>query len=254
MSTIEASYKPVTTTGGKSFVATWLLALLLGGLGADRFYLGKWGTGILKLITGGGFGIWALVDLIITLTGNQKDKLGRPLEAYKQNKKTAWIVTAVVWVLNVILSVVMVSTMTALIGTAIERSEAAAEASKAVSAPVPTYSAPVQEAPAPAVAKSDDQLQALNSGQFFSDDLFMSKAAIYEQLGGEYGQYTPEAAQYAVDNIQADYKVNALEAAKSLQESNPEPLDELREFLSSTGTYGAKFTPEEADYAIQNLK
>ncbi|MGO4493354.1 TM2 domain-containing protein, partial [Arthrobacter sp. 2YAF22_2] len=51
--------------GQKSFLTTWLLALLLGALGADRFYLGKVGTGILKLVTLGGFGIWALIDIIL---------------------------------------------------------------------------------------------------------------------------------------------------------------------------------------------
>lgn len=93
----------------KSFVATWLLAWLLGGLGIDRFYLGKIGTGILKLITGGGFGIWALVDLIITLTGNQRDKLGQPLAGYEENKKTAWIVTIAVIVVVAILDIILIA-------------------------------------------------------------------------------------------------------------------------------------------------
>ncbi|WP_448630865.1 TM2 domain-containing protein [Cellulomonas soli] len=84
----------------KSFVATWLLAYFLGWLGVDRFYLGKVGTGILKLITLGGFGIWALIDLILVLAGVQKDKDGRPLQGYDQHKKTAWIVTIVLWVLG----------------------------------------------------------------------------------------------------------------------------------------------------------
>src|SRR3954447_11954761 len=44
----------------KSFLVTWLLSLLLGVWGIDRFYLGKVGTGILKLLTFGGLGIWAL--------------------------------------------------------------------------------------------------------------------------------------------------------------------------------------------------
>ena len=84
----------------KSFVATWLLSLLLGGLGVDRFYLGKVGTGILKLITFGGFGIWSLIDLIIILSGGMTDKSRRPLEGYAQHKKLAWIITIVLIVIG----------------------------------------------------------------------------------------------------------------------------------------------------------
>lgn len=84
-----------TTSPPKSFVVTWILSLLLGTLGIDRFYLGKIGTGILKLITLGGLGLWSLIDLIIVITGNARDKLGRSLEGYDANKKIAWIVTIV---------------------------------------------------------------------------------------------------------------------------------------------------------------
>ncbi|XVE19985.1 TM2 domain-containing protein [Moraxella sp. ZY200743] len=34
----------------------------MGGFSVHRFYVGKIGTGILQLITFGGFGIWALID------------------------------------------------------------------------------------------------------------------------------------------------------------------------------------------------
>ena len=61
----------------------WLLALLLsiffGVLGVDRFYLGHVGLGIVKLLTGGGCGIWWLIDIILIATGSLRDVRGRPL-------------------------------------------------------------------------------------------------------------------------------------------------------------------------------
>lgn len=86
--------------GTHSFVATWLFAWLLGYLGVDRFYTGKIGTGILKLITFGGFGLWYLIDLILVLVGAYRDKEGSLLAGYDQHKTVAWIVTIVVWLLG----------------------------------------------------------------------------------------------------------------------------------------------------------
>ena len=57
----------------RSFVATLLVCLLLGGLGVHRFYVGKVGTGILMLVTAGCAGIWVLIDLIMIATGNFTD-------------------------------------------------------------------------------------------------------------------------------------------------------------------------------------
>jgi TM2 domain-containing membrane protein YozV len=82
-----------TSASQKSFIATWLLSLLLGYFGIDRFYLGKIGTGILKLITFGGFGLWYLIDLIIVLAGAQTDKQSRSLAGYAQHKTVAIIVS-----------------------------------------------------------------------------------------------------------------------------------------------------------------
>ena len=60
----------------KAFIPTLLLCLLLGVLGAHRFYVGKTGTGIAQLLTLGGLGIWAFVDLIMIALGKFTDQHG----------------------------------------------------------------------------------------------------------------------------------------------------------------------------------
>jgi TM2 domain-containing membrane protein YozV len=65
-----------TRLSEKSWLATLLLSIFLGEFGIDRFYLGKIGTGILKLITVGGFGLWWLIDLILVIAGAMRDKQG----------------------------------------------------------------------------------------------------------------------------------------------------------------------------------
>ncbi|MEL0213060.1 MAG: TM2 domain-containing protein [Euryarchaeota archaeon] len=54
-----------------------ILSVLLGGLGVDRFFSGHIGLGVLKLITLGGCGIWAIIDIIMIATGQFRDGEGR---------------------------------------------------------------------------------------------------------------------------------------------------------------------------------
>lgn len=63
----------------KSKTVTLLLAIFLGLLGIHRFYVGKVGTGLIWLFTGGLFGIGWIVDIICIIIGVFKDKYGRPL-------------------------------------------------------------------------------------------------------------------------------------------------------------------------------
>lgn len=60
----------------KSKIAALLLCIFLGGIGIHRFYVGKVGTGILYLFTGGLFGIGVLVDIINIACGNFRDNMG----------------------------------------------------------------------------------------------------------------------------------------------------------------------------------
>jgi len=60
----------------KDWTVLLILSILLGGLGADHFYTGKIGTGILKLITFGGCYIWAIYDIIMVVTEKFVDSDG----------------------------------------------------------------------------------------------------------------------------------------------------------------------------------
>ena len=61
---------------------------------------------------------------------------------------------------------------------------------------------------------------ALNSAKSYSDMMHMSKMGLYGQLTSEYGeQFSPEAAQYAIDNVNADWNTNALKTAENYAET-----------------------------------
>ena len=88
----------------KSYLVALLLSYFFGSLGVDRFYLGKVGTGIVKLLTFGGLGAWALVDLFLIAFGKLHAKAdSRQLEGYAKNRGWVKITAIVLIVFNVLI-------------------------------------------------------------------------------------------------------------------------------------------------------
>lgn len=94
---------------------------------------------------------------------------------------------------------------------------------------------------------------AHDSAYFYATEMNMSKKHVYDQLVSEYGdQFTPAAAQYAIDSLTSiDWKANALASAEFYQsELSLSPAAIYDQLVSE---YGDRFTPAEAQYAIDNL-
>ena len=93
---------------------------------------------------------------------------------------------------------------------------------------------------------------ALNKAASYANTMHMSKRGVYDQLVSDYGEkFSAEAAQYAIDNVKADWNANALSKAKNYQNTMNMSPAAIHDQLTSE--YGEKFTQAEADYAIQHL-
>ena len=95
-----------------------------------------------------------------------------------------------------------------------------------------------------------EEKNALKKAETYSDSLHMSKQGIYNQLTSSVEGFTKEAAQYAIDNIEADWNKNALEKAKSYQTSMSMSSKAIYNQLTSSVE---GFTKSEAQYALDNL-
>ena len=94
--------------------------------------------------------------------------------------------------------------------------------------------------------------QALKSAQNYVDALHFSRPGLKQQLTSEYGSgFSAEAAEYALEHVDVDYKQDAVEAAERYLDAMSFSRQELKQQLTSE--YGSGFTEEEAEYALDQV-
>ena len=91
---------------------------------------------------------------------------------------------------------------------------------------------------------------ALGKAKSYNSLFHISKKRMYRQLTSDFDKFSNDAAQYAVDHLEADYKYNALFNAKNYRKlfnmSKSRLINQLTSFIDG-------FTEEEANYAINHL-
>lgn len=236
--------------GNKQFMTTWLLSLLLGGLGVDRFYLGKIGTGLAKLFTFGGLGVWWLVDLILVLTNSMKDKDGNALVGYEDgnNKKIALFVSIGLVVLSMIFGgangASRVNNANNLLDNTTLTELESVDANTTDSTAAPTTEAPTTSEETPVTSSETiSQKNAIKSAESYLDYTAFSREGLIDQL--VYEKYSVEDATYAVDQLSVDWNEQAAKSAQSYLDyssfSRQGLIDQLvyEKFTAEQATHGA---------------
>jgi hypothetical protein len=153
-----------------------------------------------------------------------------------------------------VLTVIGVIILLAIIGGAAgggnKSSTSTTNSSSTASTSSKTEPTAAQETKQPAVPA--EYKSALAQAGTYANQLHLSKKGLYDQLVSEYGgKFTAPAAQYAIDNVKADWNANALAQGKTYQNDLHLSPAGVRDQLVSEN--GGKFTASEADYAIAHL-
>src|SRR5699024_1936113 len=95
-----------------------------------------------------------------------------------------------------------------------------------------------------------DFTSALTSAENYADLMNMSKQAIFDQLTSDFDQFSEEAAQYAIDTVDADWNENALKSAETYSDTMHMSKQGIYDQLTSDFD---QFTDEQAQYAVDTI-
>lgn len=71
----DAKWPMISTVQLKDPTTSLIVSILAGSLGIDRFIIGDTGLGVGKLLTCGGFGIWAIVDWFLIQSATREKNM-----------------------------------------------------------------------------------------------------------------------------------------------------------------------------------
>lgn len=163
-------------------------------------------------------------------------------DAPQKSSPVLWIALAVCLVIIIGLGVLLLANGGDSGNTAGGNSETTSESTGGDGGTSPTGDEPV-----PA-----EYEEALEEADFLANTMNYSRNRVHDSLTSPYGdQFSEEAADYAVENVETDWRQNALQSARSYQEHLDMTPDEIYDQLTSP--YGEDFTEEEAQYAVDNL-
>jgi TM2 domain-containing membrane protein YozV len=71
----DSKWLAIQTVQLKDPTTSLIISILAGNLGIDRFMIGDTGLGVGKLLTCGGFGIWAIIDWFMIMPATREKNM-----------------------------------------------------------------------------------------------------------------------------------------------------------------------------------